>query len=55
MKIIVKPLSDVMNTTADEVRKKADIIGKALNSGKDVELRKTKDGISVTELTKKRI
>ena len=48
----MKPLSD---TTADEVRKKADIIGKALNSGKDVELRRTKGGISVTELTKKRI
>ena len=37
----------------DEVVKKADIIADALNKGKDVEIRKHKDGISVAAITKR--
>lgn len=43
--------------TNDEIKKellrKSELISKVLSSGKDVELRKTKDGISVVELVKK--
>ena len=46
----------VTNMTEDkitaEIARKADIIAKSLKSGKDVEIRKTANGISVTEIKK---
>ena len=37
----------------EEVKKKAEIIARCLEKGHDVEIRRSKDGITVAELRKK--
>lgn len=37
----------------EEIKSKAEIIAKSLEKGKDVEIRRSKDGITIAELGKK--